>query len=271
MQVGAINSVGFKGNDIYVLPAVDEKQESCVDSKDTDILEPDEILDGEDCFSKSVKEDDADFASSYNEDDAEFRKMAGEKLKKYIETKQTAENNVRILTIISSVALLLGVAAKGNKIAKPAMRTLVTAGEAISKGAVRLAGKAFKKMDVASITDKIASKAEQVRVGAPDEKMLNGIKGVVDKIFPLKAAQVVDGNKVATHGENVLAVLKKIGIQNKTDIARNAVVGAIALGAADKFADKFEGTLDRAEINRAKKDLIGNGLGVVADLVNAVI
>ena len=271
MQIGAMNSMGFKGNDIYMLPVTNEKQGSYVDSKDTDVLEPDEILDGEDCFSKSVNEDDSEFAPSYDEDDAEFRKMTGEKLRKYIETKQDAESNVRILTIISSVALLLGIAAKGNKIAKPVMRTLVTAGEAVSKGAVRLAGKVFKKINVDSITDKIASKAEQVRVGAPDNKMLNGVKTLVDKVFPSKVVQAIDGEKVATHGENVVAVLKKIGIQNKTDIARNAVVGAIALGAADKFADRFEGTLDRAEINRAKKDLIGNGLGVAAELVNAVM
>ncbi len=268
MQIGAINSVGFKGNDILLLPAPKADFDSSK-NLNSDNLIPDEILDDVYTMKSEPAQDVVDFDS----DDSEYdKKLTGDKLRNYIDVAQRSKENVRLLTIVSSFALCLGLMNRCNKIAKPVARAFVTAGETISNGAVRIAGKVFKNVDTEKVTNRIKTNADKLRSDAPDQKMLDGIKSFVDKIFVSdKTKKAVENEVVTTSGDNVLAVMKKLGLQNKADILRGVGVSAVALSATDKFADKIEGRLDKAEVDRAKKDLIGDGFGVAAELVNAVM
>lgn len=214
MQLSKVNSANFKGNrELLALP-----------------MGPEERV--------------------QRESQATERLAAEEKFVNFNNTVNRANNNVRLLTLLSSGALLLGVVSKGNKLINPAMNFLVTAGETVAKGTTKVVGglisKINKNFSVENFQKSVEEIARKLRdTSSPDEKMLGGIKGFVDKVFPGK-------------GEAITGVFKKLGAVNPVGLFRTGIATAFGLSVANKAADKVEGALDDAEINRAKNDLFSS-------------
>ncbi len=239
MQVNAVKPINFRSNEIIYLPAPssDEERSAGLNRR------PSEFHSEEEALSKMHKED---------------------KLREYIDTVRRADNNVRFATVATSALLFIGAITKGNKIAKPIMNTVLIAGRTVANGVVGAAGKLIKKINVESVKGKIAAKVENLINGAPNEKMLSGISNFVDGVFTKGSGDISNGAKV-------VGIMKKLGIQNFTDLVRNIAVGGIAVGVADKAADKVEGVLDEKEIKRAKDKLINDGINTAVELVGSVL
>ena len=297
-----MNSVNFRANNYIILDGPKESYQCCDDipvqysiGDSEDVYASSESQPSEnsyygtcsaDCGSEcgifEQEEDGADgvVGSSADSDDSdaasigfnlkEKDRVLGE-LKNFMSKLNKANNDVKFLTVFSSAALFLGLLYKGNKVAAPIVRATVTAGETVSKGVVNVAGKVFKNIDTDKINNRIAKKAETIRLDAPDEKMLGGIKSFVNKIFPSHAGKVTNGVQEVSSGDKVVNVIKGLGIKNRFDVLKNLVVGAVAVGVTDRFADKVEGKLDEAEINKAESNLISSGINVAADIISAAM
>jgi len=222
MQLTALNSINFKGNDSIIAQ-------------------------------RKIENPEAAAAQEISMQD---------RIEKYISTVDKANNNVRLATIFSSLALITGIMVKGKKIVNPAANALVTMGETVTSKAAGLIGAATSKLkhkvDAEKMQENIRGIANKLRdVDTVDGKMMGKVSTLVNKIFPNK-------------GESVVEHLKKFGINNKVGLVRNAAVAAVALHAGDKFADGVEGRLDTAEIDKAKRDLMGEGWNVLSDIVGAI-
>ena len=268
MQIGAVNPVNFKSNEIMVLPT---NKDYRYDNEFIDLNSDDyTVTEDEDTFEVSENKIDKK-PDSENKPVEESRKfnVSGKDIENFAKTVDKTRGDVKISTILASGAFLAGVLVKGNKATEKISRIIVTVGESASKAAVGLIGKANKNFNTEAVKAVIANKANKLRDNAPNEKMLNGIKTFVDKIIPQKAA--ANGEVLNTAGDAVVKILDKMGIRNTAGLVRGCATGAIALGLTDKFADKVENIQDKAEIESAKRHLTGEGFNVAAELIDAVM
>ncbi len=233
MQVGSVNSFNFKGLE-------SSKRSQAEDYKF-----------GDDYTVRTESENSV--ADSLNIE---------EKLNKFASSVDKANNDVHIGTVLIAGATFLGLLYKGRKVIDLGTRMAATAGEVVAKGGVKLIN-SLKKTPVETTEKTLNNISSAVsgfreKVGKKDEKFLEGIKNTVDKIAPKK-------------GEGVAYILDKFGINNKTSIATTAAAAVGATAIADKVSDVTENKLDNKDIDRAKKELLGDGIHILSELADVIL
>ena len=257
MQIGAINSVNFKGN-------LNTKQ---ADVEDTYIPSSEET----DSFARSVEEDDLDdmlytVSPKVKEkeeiiygDEGENSPL-GSTLKKNFESFEksvkNAQQDVHPLTCALGLATAAFAFKNGKKVASCARSTVAVMGGAVAKTVTKLASKVVKSIDFNKASEKINGVVESLssKVEANDPKLKESFVNTIDIIFSRK----VDG-KMQQKGEAVVGLLNKFGVYlNKPSMADAVIAGVAAYKAADIATDYSEGFQDSQAIKMSAKKNLGS-------------
>ncbi len=253
MQIGAINSVNFKGmNGI-------ESRESGVyqDPKaqgrgavDADFV----VLQGNTDKTSDMPKSEAGISV-----DDILEKMANFK-KDVKEAKQDVHPLTCLLGVLAGVCAIV----KGNKAVGWARSAVAVSGGAVAKGAVKVASKVAKSIDadkaVAKINGVVGKLSEKTNVN--NDKLVTPFVDTVDKIF----SRTVDG-VTEKKGQAVVEKINNLGIYfNPGSLFDGLVAGALAYKAADVVSDGSESGLDRMAINTSAR----RNLGEIAEIINTV-
>ena len=234
MQIGAINSVNFKGyqkaQDLGDAEFVKPDNTSDL-SGDKFEFSSDDLLEGIDKFRKDVKE---------------------------------AKQNVHPLTCLLGTAAAVCALTKGSKAVGWARSAVAVAGGAVANGAVKVASKVVKSVDADKVSGKINGVVDQLskKSTVNNEKLVKPFETTVDKIF----SRTVDG-VAEKKGEKVVEKLNNLGIFfNPGSLFDGLVAGGIAYKAADIVSDGSETGLDKMAIDGSAK----RNLGEIAEIMNIV-
>lgn len=164
-----------------------------------------------------------------------------------------AKSDVHPSTIVATVVAVATAALSVRKVIPYARRFAVTLGEEATKLIAKVSSEVankFKKqdkIDVNRVLDSIASKADKLRDGNPDSKLVEKITKFASKISGKSSEDLAD----LTKG------LEKAGIKNGVD----AFDTALALGAGaltlDPVSDKVEEHNDTKDIIEGIAEFLG--------------
>ena len=241
MQIGAINSVNFKG------------------AQKTN--EPEFLKDEIDVDYRDLSDDGDSFELS--------EKQALENIENFKKDVKDSQQDVHPLTCLVGLAAA-GLAFKnGRKAIACARSAVAVVGGAVAKGATKVASKVVKSIDYnkasAKINNTVSALASKSEVNDP--KLTQAFENAIDTVF----SREVDG-KMQEKGKAVVGVLNKFGVPlTKQGLVDAIGAGAIAYGAMDVTTDLTEGAQDKHKIlESAKRNLGGqNPAGeFAADIFN---
>lgn len=164
--------------------------------------------------------------------------------------EEKAKQDVHLSTIIAGVGIMAAAVVKGKNIIALATKAVATAGEYISKGAVKAVYGAVNAIrgEKGAISpekalDKISGFASALRNENPKTctGFVEGAKDFVGKIFG------------EDKGEMVANFLTKNGMDNKVGLIQGAAAGAVGAKIADGATDTIEGAIDDKNISKAQR------------------
>ena len=249
MQIGAINSVNFKG-----LNGINREENNSV---------KDDFIDVD--YTEIKNEPKKDIFESEEKADEISPEELLNGIYKFKEDVQHARQNVHPLTcVLASVAAICALT-KGAKAVSWMRSAAAVASGSVAKGAVKVASKVKKSINVDkannAINGFVGKLSEKSNVN--NEAIKSKVVGTIDKVF----SKTVDG-VTEKKGEAVVDKLNKLGVYlNPTSLFDTGVAAAGAYVAADIVSDGSESGLDNVAINLSAK----RHLGELSDLLNTVI
>ena len=238
MQIGAINSVNFKG--------VQKADSEMVKSGKPEYLKDKTI--------------DVDYLNLSSDDETDsFDEVSADEfvdgLNKFKQDVKNAKQNVHPLTCLAGTVAALCALTKGSKAIAWTRSAAALAGGTAAKGVVKAASKVVKSIDTEKATGKInglvARLSEKSNVNNP--KIEEAVVNTVDTVF----SRTVNGVP-EKKGNAFVKVLNKFGIYLNAPSLFDVGVATIgAYKAADIISDGSEASLDSFAISESAKKNFG--------------